>query len=71
MGRKRTSNNADLVQPNQYIVPKTKKAKIPPPQPWPLPKFDPLPINLPYTNSAPNLPPYIDPSDPIALFKLI
>ena len=71
MGRKRTSNDADLVQPDQYIIPKTKKAKIPPPQPWPLPEFNPLPINLPYTDGAPNLLLYIDPLDPIALFKLI
>ena len=71
MGRKRSSNNADLVQPDQYIVPKNKKAKILPPKPWPLPEFDPLPINLPYTDGAPNLLPHVDPTDPLALFKLI
>jgi hypothetical protein len=70
MGRKRTSNDADLVQPNQYIVPKNKRAKIPPPKPWPLPKFDPLPIDPP-TDGAPNLPPHIDPTNPLTLFKLI
>ena len=71
MGRKRTSNDADLVQPNQYIVLKNKKAKIPPLEPWPLPEFHPLPINLLFTNRAPNLLPYIDPTDPLTLFKLI
>ena len=71
MGRKRASNNADLVQPKQYIVPKNKRAKIPPPEPWPLLDFNPLSISLPLTNSALNLPPYIDPTDPLALFKLI
>jgi hypothetical protein len=71
MGRKRTSNDADLVQPEQYIVPKNKRAKIPPPEPWPLPDFNPLPIDLPHTDGAPNLPPHIDPTDPLALFKLI
>jgi hypothetical protein len=71
MGRKRTSNNADLVQPKQYIVLKNKKAKIPPPEPWPLPEFHPLPIDHPLTNGAPNLPPHIDPTNPLALFKLI
>ena len=71
MGRKRTSNNADLVQPDQYIVPKNKRAKIPPPKPWLLPDFNPLPISLLFTNGAPNLPPYIDPTDPLTLFKLI
>ena len=30
-----------------------------------------MPIDLPYTDGAPNLLPHIDPSDPIALFKLI
>ena len=50
MGRKRSSNDADIVQPDQYIVPKNKKAKIPPPESWPLPEFDPLPIDLPYTD---------------------
>ena len=70
MGCKRTSNNADLVQPKQYVISKNKRAKIPPPEPWPLPEFDPLPIDPP-TNGALNLPPYIDPTNPLALFKLI
>ena len=71
MGRKSSSNDADLVQPDQYIVPKNKKAKIPPPESWPLPEFDPLPIDLPYTDGAPNLLLHVDPTDPLALFKLI
>ena len=33
IGRKRSSNDTDLIQPDQYIVPKNKKAKIPPPKP--------------------------------------
>jgi Transposase IS4 len=70
MGRKRSSNDADLVQPDQYIVPKNKKAKIPPPDPWPLPDFDPLPIDLPYTDGEPNLPPHVDPTNPLALLLL-
>jgi len=71
MGRKYTSNDADLVQPEQYIIPKNKRAKIPPPEPWPLPDFNPLPIDLPYTDGAPNLLLHIDPTNPLALFKLI
>jgi hypothetical protein len=71
MGRKRSSNDADLVQPDQYIIPKNKKAKIPLPKPWPLPEFNPLPIDLPYTNSVPNLLPHVDPTNPFTLFKLI
>ena len=71
MGRKRSSNNTDLVQPNHYIIPKNKKAKIPPPEPQPLPEFNPLPINLPFTNGALNILPDVNPTDPLTLFKLI
>ena len=71
MGRKRTSNDADLVEPNKYIVPKNKKAKTLPPKPWPLPEFKPLLVKCPYTYGAPNLPPNINPTNPLALFKLI
>ena len=71
MGRKCTSNDADPVKPDQYIVLKHKKAKIPPPEPWPLPDFNPLPINTLYTNGAPNLLLYVDPTNPLALFRLI
>ena len=71
MGRKRTSNDADLVQPTQYIVPKHKKAKEHPPEPWPLPEFDPLPISSPHINGSANLPNDIDAGNPFDLFKLI
>ena len=71
MGCKCTSNDADLVQPEQYIISKNKWAKIPPLKPWSLLDFNPLPIDLPYIDSAPNLPPYIDPTNPLALFRLI
>ena len=71
MGRKRFSNDVDLVQPDHYIVPENKKAKILPPEPWPLPEFNPLPINLPFTDGALNIPPNINPTDPLALFRLI
>ena len=60
MGRKRTSNDADLVEPDEYIVPKNKKAKTLPPEPWPLPEFEPLPVKYPYTYGAPNLLPNIN-----------
>jgi hypothetical protein len=71
IGRKRTSNDADLVEPDQYIVPKHKKAKYLPPEPWPLPEFDPFPIDAPYTDSVPNLLLYVNPTNPLALFRLI
>ena len=32
MGYKHSSNDVDLVQLNQYIIPKNKKAKIPLPK---------------------------------------
>ena len=71
MGRKRTSNDVDLVEPDEYIVPKDKKAKTLPPELWPLPEFEPLPVKYPYTYGAPNLLPNINPTNPLALFKLI
>ena len=40
LGRKRTSDDADLMQPNQYIILKNRRAKIPPPEPWPPPDFE-------------------------------
>jgi hypothetical protein len=40
MGRKCTSNDADLVELDKYIVPKNKKAKNLPPEPWPLLEFE-------------------------------
>ena len=71
MGRKGTSNDADFVKPDQCIIPKHKKAKIPPPEPWPLPNLNPFPINSPYTDGVPNLPQHINPTNPFTLFRLI
>ena len=71
MGRNRVSNDADFVQPNQYVVPPNRKTKQPPPNPKPLPHFEPLHIKSPYINKAPNLLPNINPTDPYALFRLI
>jgi len=62
MGRNRVSNDADFVQPNQYVVPPNLK---------PLPHFEPLHIKSPYINKAPNLLPNINPIDPYTLFRLI
>ena len=71
MGRKCSSNDTDLVQPDQYIVPKNKKAKILPLELWPLPDFNSISIDFPYTDGAPNLPLYINSTNSFALFKLI
>ena len=40
MGRKYTSNDADLMQSDQYIIPKNRRAKIPPLEPWAPPDFE-------------------------------
>jgi len=40
MVRNYISNDIDLVQPTQYIVPKNRVAKKPPPEPEPLPHFN-------------------------------
>lgn len=71
MGRNRVSNDVDFVQPDQYVIPPNRKAKQPPPDPKPLPHFEPLHIESPYIGGAPNLPPDVNPTDPYALFRLI
>ena len=40
MGYKCTSNDADLMQPNQYIISKKRWAKIPLPKSWSPPDFE-------------------------------
>ena len=46
MPSKRTSDDTDLVEPTQYQVDPNRKVKEPPPQPLPLPAFNPLHILL-------------------------
>ena len=50
MPSNRTSDDIDFVPP-------TRKAKKPPPQPWPLPYFEPLHIANFDDHGTPNLPP--------------
>jgi hypothetical protein len=64
------SNDPDLVQPTQYIVPPNRTAKKPPPKPWLLPKFEPLTIDDFDDHGKPNLPPDVDPHNPFQLFSL-
>jgi hypothetical protein len=66
----RTSDDIDFVPPTQYSIPPTRKAKEPPPQPWPLPSFEPLHIEDFDNHGTPNLPPNLDVHDPFAIFKL-
>jgi len=70
MPTNRTSNDIDFVLPTQYSIPPTRKAKEPPPQPWPLPSFEPLHIANFDDHGTPNLPPDVDLHDPLAIFKL-
>ena len=70
MVRNRISNDIDLVQPTQYIVPKNRVAKKPPLEPGLLPPFSPLPIHNEYEYGEPSLPDYIINKDPWQLFNL-
>jgi len=70
MVRNHISNDIDFVQPTQYIVSKNRVAKKPPPEPEPLPPFNPLPIYNENEYSEPNLPDNINNEDPWQLFKL-
>ena len=56
MGRKRASNDIDFVEPPKYDVLPSWKAKRRPPEPWPLPDFEPLHINNPLRNGRAKLP---------------
>jgi hypothetical protein len=69
MPSKRTSNDIDLVEPTQYRVNPNRKAKEPPPRPWPLPAFNPLHIHDFDDHGKPNLPPNVEQSDPFAIFS--
>jgi hypothetical protein len=70
MPTNRTSNDIGFVPPTQYPIPPTRKAKQPPPKPWPLPAFTPLRAEDYDSCSTLNLPPYINPHDAFAIFKL-
>jgi Transposase IS4 len=70
MVHKHASNDIDFVQPTQYTVPKNKIAKKPPPEPEPLPHFDPLPMHNENEYGQPKLPANINNKDPRQLFQL-
>jgi len=70
MPTNRTSNDIDFVPLTQYPIPLTRKAKERPPEPWPLPAFEPLQIKDYDNHGTPNLPPYLDPHDALGIFKL-
>jgi hypothetical protein len=70
MVRNRSSNDKDFVPPTQYPkLPKGKK-KLRPPDPKPIPPFDPLPIRDYTQYRRPNIPEQIDRGDPFAIFRL-
>lgn len=60
----------DVVQKTRYKVPPTRFAKAPPPEPWPMPDFQPYLINDSHDYGETNLPANIDSNDPFAIFQL-
>ena len=70
MVRNRKSNDEDFVPQTQYPKRTTRPKKKPPPKPSALPDFDPVPIDNNTTYGRPNIPEYIDTSDPYAIFRL-
>ena len=70
MVRNYTSNDIDFVQPTQYPTSKNRVAKRPPPEPEPLPTFEPLPILNESQYGQPKLLAYINNQDPAQLFRL-
>ena len=71
MPSNRAYKDPDIVPPTQYIVPPTRVAKEPPPEPWELPKFEPFIVDDFNNHGRPCLPPDVDISDPYALFNLL
>ena len=69
MPSNRARIDADLVKPTQYNIRPDRKAKDPPPKPWPLPEFKPLHINNFDDHGTPKLPPNVNPHDPFELFS--
>ena len=53
MGRNRVYDDIDHVSVDNKA---TKKSKNPPPDPWPLPQFEPLEINNPFRDGQGKLP---------------
>lgn len=60
----------DVVKHTEYIVPPSRVAKKPAPEPWSLPAFSPIEIDDYNEPGEPNVPLSLDWHDPLALFKL-
>jgi len=63
-------NDIGVVQYTKYIVPPSRVAKQPAPEPWVLPAFSPLQINDYNDPGEPNLPTGLNQHNPMALFHL-
>jgi len=63
----RTSNDIDYVKVKD---PRTKTSRKPPPEPGPLPPFEPLQIDDYYDPGEASVPSSINRHDPMALFRL-
>jgi len=70
MVRNRESNDIDFVQPTQYPKLPRGFARKPPPEPLPLPDFEPLLIDNKNTYGTLKLPANVDASNPYQIFKL-
>ena len=64
MVRNRASNDIDFVPYTQHPKRASQKSQKPP-ELWPLPDFEPLPIENENTYGKPNLPSNINNSDPL------
>lgn len=64
------TNDIDFVEHTKYIVPPSKVAKKPPPEPWALPTFTPLQIDDYNDPGEPQIPPSLNRHNPLALFRL-
>ena len=63
-------NDINVVKRTEYIMPPSKAAKKPAPEPWSLPAFSPIKINDYNDPKGPNVPLSLNQHNPLALFKL-
>ena len=63
------SNDIGVVKYTEYIVPLSRVAKKPTPEPWSLPAFSLIKINNYNNPREPNIPLSLNRHNPLALFK--
>ena len=67
MPRSRTSDDVDHVIPD---LKPSNAAKTRPPEPWPLPDYEPMHIKQPFRTGVHNLPAHVSVDNPYAIFSL-